>query len=85
MNDIVVVRNTITGEVGDIRRRLFESSVFNPNGLLIEIEDLRGGCVDCGIEPCDSEDEKAILEATASRVFGGPQTVEDYNPDEEED
>lgn len=55
--DRVIVRNTESGEVGEIRRNLFESSVFNPGGLLlIEVEDTRSGCVDCGIEPCDTED-----------------------------
>lgn len=54
----VVVRNTETGEIGEIRRNLFESSVFNPGGLLlIEVPDTRSGCVDCGIEPCGTEDE----------------------------
>lgn len=53
----VVVRNTESGEIGEIRRNLFESSVFNPGGLLlIEVEDTRSGCVDCGIEPFDTED-----------------------------
>lgn len=58
MNNVnrVVVRNTETGEIGEIRRSLFESSVFNPGGLLVEVDDTRSGCVDCGIEPCDTED-----------------------------
>lgn len=58
MNNVerIVVRNTETGEIGEIRRNLFESSVFNPGGLLVEVEDTRSGCVDCGVEPCGSED-----------------------------
>lgn len=56
--DRVIVRNTESGEIGEIRRNLFESPVFNPGGLLlVEVEDTRSGCVDCGIEPCDTEDE----------------------------
>lgn len=56
-SDRIVVQNTESGEIGEIRRNLFESSVFNPGGLLlIEVEDTRSGCVDCGIEPCDTED-----------------------------
>jgi hypothetical protein len=59
----VIVKNTLTGEVGAIRRRLFESPVFNPNGLLIEIEDTRSGCADCGIAPADCGDcEEAPVE-----------------------
>jgi hypothetical protein len=36
-HELVHVLNTRTGQVGDIRRRLFESRVFNPNGLLVEV------------------------------------------------
>jgi len=36
-HELVHVLNTQTGQVGDIRRRLFESRVFNPNGLLVEV------------------------------------------------
>ena len=36
-HELVHVLNTQTGQVGNIRRRLFESSVFDPNGLLIEV------------------------------------------------
>lgn len=57
---MVVVRNTLTGEIGDIRRRLFESSVFNPDGLLEEVEDTRGGCVDCGTSQEDVAPEIEI-------------------------
>lgn len=59
MNNVekVVVRNTETGEVGEIRRSLFENDVFNPDGLLIEIEDNRSGCVDCGVEPFDTDED----------------------------
>ena len=56
MNNVerVVVQNTETGETGEIRRSLFESNVFNPGGLLlIEVEDTRSGCVDCGVEPSE--------------------------------
>lgn len=56
-SEMVVVRNTLTGEIGDIRRRLFESAVFNPDGLLIEVEDTRGGCVDCGTSQEDAAPE----------------------------
>lgn len=69
--DRIVVKNTVSGEVGEVRRTLFESSVFNPGGLLlIEVEDTRGGCVDCGVEPCIPQDEI---------------NLEDNNLDEEED
>lgn len=60
----VVVQNQLTGEVGEIRRAYFESPVFNPDGLLVEIEDTRGGCVDCGtaidpeIIPVSVEDDE---------------------------
>lgn len=54
--DTVVIRNTETGEIGEIRRSLFESPVFNPNGLLVEVDDTRSGCVDCGIAPADCDD-----------------------------
>lgn len=59
MNNVerVVVFNTETEEVGEIRRSLFESPVFNPGGLLVEIEDTRSGCVDCGVEPSYDPDE----------------------------
>ena len=36
-HELVHVLNTQTGQVGNIRRRLFESRVFNPNGLLVEV------------------------------------------------
>ena len=36
-HELVHVLNTQTGQVGSIRRRLFESRVFNPNGLLVEV------------------------------------------------
>lgn len=55
--DTVVIRNTETGEIGEIRRSLFESPVFNPNGLLVEVDDTRSGCVDCGIAPADCDDD----------------------------
>lgn len=54
MNNVerVVVFNTETEETGVIRRSLFESEVFNPGGLLLlEVEDTRSGCIDCGVEP----------------------------------
>lgn len=72
-SDMVVVQNTLTGEIGDIRRRLFESPVFNPNGLLVEVVDTRGGCVDCGTsqEAAPSEDDI--------------EDIEPYIPEEEED
>lgn len=37
-NDFVDVLNTDSGERGRIRRNLFESEVFNPNGLLVEVD-----------------------------------------------
>lgn len=74
----VVVLNTETDEIGEIRRSLFESPVFNPGGLLlIEVEDTRSGCVDCGIEPSHTPDEDAPEE--------DDETLEDELPDEEED
>lgn len=72
-SETVVVLNTLTDEIGEIRRRLFESPVFNPDGLLIEVEDTRGGCVDCG---------------TSQEVHEDPEDDEDdtpINPEEEED
>lgn len=37
-NEFVDVLNTDTGQRGRIRRNLFESEVFNPNGLLVEVD-----------------------------------------------
>lgn len=72
----VVVLNTETNEVGEIRRSLFESDVFNPGGeLLIEVEDDRSGCVDCGVEP-STPDEDSVSDV---------DDLEDELPDEEED
>lgn len=74
----VTVLNTETEEVGEIRRSLFESDVFNPGGLLlIEIEDTRSGCVDCGVEPSETPEEDSPEE--------DDETLEDDLPDEEED
>lgn len=73
----VVVLNTETEEVGEIRRSLFENPVFNPNGLLVEIEDTRSGCVDCGVEPSYSPDEVSDPDEDDS--------LEDETLDEEED
>ena len=54
--DEILVRNTLTDEVGSIRRSWFESPVFNPDGLLVQVDRLPGGCVDCGIAaPDDNE------------------------------
>ena len=70
MNNVerVVVFNTETEETGEIRRSLFESDAFNPGGLLLlEVEDTRSGCVDCGVEPSyDPEDpqDEAVDEVT---------------------
>lgn len=79
MNNVerVTVFNTETEETGVIRRSLFESEVFNPGGLLLlEIEDTRSGCVDCGVEPSYvPEDDEDADEAD----------LEDELPDEEED
>lgn len=72
-SDMVVVQNTLTGEIGDIRRRLFESPVFNPNGLLIEVVDTRGGCVDCGTAQ------------EAEHPVDDIEDIELYIPEEEED
>jgi hypothetical protein len=79
MNNVerVTVFNTETEETGVIRRSLFESEVFNPGGLLLlEIEDTRSGCVDCGVEPSyvPEHDEDA-----------DEADLEDELPDEEED
>ena len=74
----VVVLNTETEEIGEIRRSLFESEVFNPGGLLlIEVEDTRSGCVDCGVEPSYNPDEDSPEE--------DDESLEDEFPDEEED
>lgn len=74
----VVVLNTETEEIGEIRRSLFESEAFNPGGfLLIEVEDTRSGCVDCGVEPSYAPDEESPEE--------DDETLEDDLPDEEED
>lgn len=37
-NEMVEVFNIKTGQRGQIRRRLFESPVFNRNGILVEVE-----------------------------------------------
>lgn len=74
----VVVRNIETEEIGEIRRSLFESEAFNPGGLLLlEVEDTRSGCVDCGVEPSYTPDEESPEE--------DDETLEDDLPDEEED
>lgn len=73
----VVVLNTETNEVGEIRRSLFESDVFNPDGLLVEIEDTRSGCVDCGVEPSHTPDEVSDSDED--------DALEDETLDEEED
>lgn len=40
MSDTVFVTNTHTGQTGHIRRKLFNSPVFNPKGqLLVEVKD----------------------------------------------
>ena len=75
--DRVVVLNTETEEIGEIRRSLFENEAFNPNGLLVEIEDTRSGCVDCGVEPSYTPDEDSPEE--------DDETLEDDIHDEEED
>lgn len=36
--DFVPVRNTQTGEVGRIARRLFENPAINKNGILVEVK-----------------------------------------------
>ncbi len=36
-NERVRVLNQETGQVGTIKRRLFEKPRFNPNGLLVEV------------------------------------------------
>lgn len=36
-HELVHVLNTQTGQVGDIRRRLFESRFFNRNNILVEV------------------------------------------------
>lgn len=74
----VVVLNTETEEIGEIRRSLFESEAFNPGGLLLlEVGDTRSGCVDCGVEPSYTPDEESPEE--------DDETLEDDLPDEEED
>lgn len=37
-SETVHVLNTQTGQVGDIRRKLFESPVFNYKGMLVEAD-----------------------------------------------
>lgn len=74
----VVVLNTETNEIGEIRRSLFENDFFNPGGLLlIEVEDTRSGCVDCGVEPSYTPDEVSDSE--------DDEPLEDETLDEEED
>lgn len=66
MNNVerVTVLNTETEEVGVIRRSLFESEVFNPGGLLLlEVEDTRSGCVDCGVEPSEVPENQDEVES----------------------
>lgn len=75
----VTVLNTETEEIGVIRRSLFESNVFNPGGLLLlEVEDTRSGCVDCGVEPSYTPDEVSDSEEDED-------ALEDETPDQEED
>lgn len=76
--DKVVVLNTETEEIGEIRRTLFESEIFNPGGLLLlEVEDSRSGCVDCGVEPSNAPDEVSDSDED--------DALEDETLDEEED
>lgn len=80
MNNVerVVVYNTESEEIGEIRRSLFESEVFNPGGLLLlEVEDTRSGCVDCGVEPSHVSEPHDEVESD--------DLLEDDNIDEEED
>lgn len=65
-NDTVIVLNTLTEEVGSIRRKLFDSPVFNPDGLLVEIEDPRSGCVDCGTAAENAEIVPVAADADSS-------------------
>lgn len=76
-NDTVVVRNTVTGEIGEVRRRLFESSVFNPNGLLVETEDTRGGCVDCGTASFSAETPDPVIELDDDLEYDSLEEEED--------
>lgn len=57
--DTVIVKDTLSGEVIELRRSLFENEFFNPDGLFVETDDTRSGCVDCGTAP-SPEDEEVI-------------------------
>lgn len=60
--DKILVRNTLTGAEGSIRRDWFNNPAFNPDGLLEEIEHLSGGCADCGTAAPAIEEEPDEIE-----------------------
>lgn len=69
-NEFVNVLNTDSGERGRIRRNLFESEVFNPNGLLVEV---------------DASQKSYLPEMYKSRrEVENPETPEDADADEAE-
>lgn len=67
-NDFVNVLNTDSGERGRIRRNLFESEVFNPNGLLVEVD----------------ATQKPYLPDMYKSHWEDPETPEDADADEAE-
>lgn len=68
-NDFVNVLNNETGERGRIRRNLFESEVFNPDGLLVEV---------------DPTQKPYVPELFKSKRDEKAETPEDVNADEAE-
>lgn len=73
-SDTVRVRNTKTGAVGVIKRYIFETPAFNPDGLLVEVDDTakpyvadlyksKYGAADLGIEA----DEAAEFDKTVEK------------------
>lgn len=39
VDERIKVRNTDTGAVGFVARRIFDNSKFNPDGLLVEVDE----------------------------------------------
>ena len=67
-NEFVNALNTESGERGRIRRNLFESEVFNPNGLLVEVDPT----------------QKPYLPEMYKSHWEEPETPEDADADEAE-
>lgn len=74
--DKILVRNTLTGAEGSIRRDWYHNPAFNPQGLLEEIDVLTGGCVDCGVAPPEAEAEEIEPETKPAKSKQEPKEDE---------